>query len=230
VPLKKMEAIPWQSSDNHPPYRFGDCVAVQSTSRLWTIGNRSILNRSLLGFFCSRRCPGDAILRTYDLARGLRDAGIPVIGGFHSPMEKECLDLLLRGRQPIVICPARSIEHLQIPSAWREPLENDRLLVVSQFSPNVLRPTAKLADRRNHLVAEIASAVFVAHAADGGMTAQFCASLREKGKPVWTFDSAANEALHQTGVCRFSVQEVITQAERHCGLDMNWSPGPPQMP
>jgi predicted AAA+ superfamily ATPase len=46
------------------------------------------------------------VLRTFALA--LREAGIPVIGGFHAPMEKECLDLLLRGTQPVVICPARS--------------------------------------------------------------------------------------------------------------------------
>ena len=65
-----------------------------------------ILERRLLGLFCSTKCPGDAILQTYDLVRALRDAGVAVIGGFHSPMEKECLDLLLRGNQPIVICPA----------------------------------------------------------------------------------------------------------------------------
>jgi hypothetical protein len=34
-------------------------------------------------------------LKTYDLARDLRDADVPVIGGFHTPMEKECLRLLL---------------------------------------------------------------------------------------------------------------------------------------
>jgi hypothetical protein len=54
----------------------------------------------------------------------LRGAGIPIIGGFHSPMEKECLDLLLRGQQPIVICPARSIQGMRIcgfpqPGDWR---------------------------------------------------------------------------------------------------------------
>src|SRR5438094_1327940 len=67
------------------------------------IGSVSLLRQRLLGFFCSARCPGAAILQTYDLARALRDAGIPVIGGFHSPMEKECLALLLRGTQPLVV-------------------------------------------------------------------------------------------------------------------------------
>jgi hypothetical protein len=53
-------------------------------------GNLDLLGCRLLGLFCSIRCPGDAIVQTYDLVRAVRDAGIPVIGGFHSPMEKEC--------------------------------------------------------------------------------------------------------------------------------------------
>ena len=68
---------------------------------LSAIGNRELLKCRLLAFFCSVKCPGNLILQTYDLARALRDACVPVIGGFHSPMEKECLALLLRGTQPV---------------------------------------------------------------------------------------------------------------------------------
>ena len=56
----------------------------------------------------------------YDLSRAMRDAGVPVIGGFQSPMEKECLRILLRGDQPVVVCPARGIENMRIPREWRE--------------------------------------------------------------------------------------------------------------
>jgi len=41
--------------------------------RLWTIGNLDILNKNLLGFFCSIKCPGDIILKTYDLARSFQE-------------------------------------------------------------------------------------------------------------------------------------------------------------
>jgi hypothetical protein len=37
------------------------------------------------------------IVQAYDMAVALRDARVALIGGFHSPMEKECLRLLLRG-------------------------------------------------------------------------------------------------------------------------------------
>ncbi|MBA3707606.1 MAG: hypothetical protein H0W83_02155, partial [Planctomycetes bacterium] len=62
-------------------------------------------------------------------------AGVAVIGGFHSPMEQECLALLLKGRQPIVICPARGIDEMRLAIAWREAISAGRLLVISPFEP-----------------------------------------------------------------------------------------------
>src|ERR1700747_2240683 len=73
------------------------------------LGTLDLIQARPLALFCSIKCPGDVILGTYDLIRALRDAGIPMIGGIHSPMEKECLTLRLRGTQPIIICPARAI-------------------------------------------------------------------------------------------------------------------------
>ena len=135
----------------------------------------------LLGFFCSTKCPGDAILQTYDLVRALRDAGVAVIGGFHSPMEKECLDLLLRGNQPIVICPARSIERMRFPAAWRKPLVEDRLLVLSPFGAKHQRATTDLAESRNRFIAALADEIFVAYAATGSKTERFCRELLNEG-------------------------------------------------
>ncbi len=66
-------------------------------------GNLRLLDEPLTALFCSNRCPGDLILKTYDLARAMRDAGVPVVSGFQTPMEKECLRLLLRGSQPVVV-------------------------------------------------------------------------------------------------------------------------------
>ena len=68
-----------------------------------------------ISLFCSVRCPGDKILSAYDSARRLRDEAVTVISGFHSPVEKECLRILLRGKQPIIICLARAMEKIRIP-------------------------------------------------------------------------------------------------------------------
>ena len=163
-------------------------------------GNLSLLDESLTALFCSSRCPGDLILKTYDLARAMREAGVPVIGGFQTPMERECLRLLLRGEQPVVVCPARSIDNMRIPRDWRPALDDGRLLVLSPFPATVRRPTAELAAQRNELVASLASRVFIAHAARGSKTEAFARRLAEAGKPMLTLDSPANEHLLETGV------------------------------
>jgi hypothetical protein len=66
-------------------------------------GNVDLLELSLTALFCSRKCPGDAILKAYDLVRELLDQETPVISGFHTPIEKDRSDILLKGNGLIVI-------------------------------------------------------------------------------------------------------------------------------
>ena len=158
-------------------------------------GNLQLLEEPLTALFCSARCPGDLILMTYGLARALRNAGTPVISGFQTPTEKECLRLLLRGTQLVVICPARSIENMRIPRDWQPALEEGRLLILSRFPRHRQRPTAEAAAQRNDLVANLANQVFIAHAALGGRTEAFARKLAAAGKPLLTLDSPANKNL-----------------------------------
>ena len=167
------------------------------------LGNLRLLDEPLTALFCSNRCPGDLILKTYDIARAMRDAGVPVIGGFQTPMEKECLRLLLRGEQPVVLCPARGIDNMRIPRDWRPALDDGRLLVLSPFPANVRRPTAELAAQRNELVASLARRIFIVHAARGSKTEAFARRLADAGKPLLTLDSPANEHLVEAGVRTF---------------------------
>ena len=158
-------------------------------------GSLRLLEAPLTALFCSVRCPGDLILKTYDLAGAMRDAGVAVIGGFQTPMEKECLRLLLRGEQPVVVCPARGIEKMRIPAAWRPAIGEGRLLVLSPFPPSRRRPTAETATRRNELVGTLASRVFIAHAAPGGKTEDLARKVVASGKPLLTLHSPANANL-----------------------------------
>ena len=179
-------------------------------------GNLGLLDEPLTALFCSNRCPGDLILKTYDLARAMRDAGGPIIGGFQTPMERECLRLLLRGSQPVVVCPARGIDNMRIPRAWRPALDAGRLLVVSPFPATARRPTAELAAQRNNLVADLAAQVFIAHAAAGSKTEAFARKLAESGKPLLTLDGPANSNLVDLGarpVQMHGVEKVLNHAD-----------------
>ena len=172
---------------------------VELLPRVKSKGNLSLLDEPLTALFCSNRCTGDPILKTYDLARAMRDASVPVIGGFQTSMERECLRLLLRGKQPVVVCPARGIDSMRIPSDWRPALDDGRLLVLSPFPATARRPTAELAAQRNDLVADLAQRVFIAHAAPGSKTEAFAHKLAATGKPLLTLDSPANVNLAERG-------------------------------
>lgn len=178
-------------------------------SRLWALGHLGILDTPLVGLFCSTRCSGNVIVHTYDLARALRDAAVPVISGFHTPMEKECLDVLLRGRQPVVLCPARSIERLRLPMAWRKPLAEERLLILSPFGISHRRPTTALAEQRNHLVATLADAICIAHAAASSHTERLSTALVAQGKRTYTLYLTENNHLMQYGVVGKAVHDLV---------------------
>jgi len=191
------------------PRALRDGILTEPISRLWAIGNIEILHTCLLGFFCATRCPGNVILRAYDLAQALRTASIPVIGGFHTPMEKECLDLLLRGTQPVVMCPARSIERMRLPVEWRRPVQENRLLILSPFGMQHRRVTAVIAEQRNRFVATLAENLFVAHAPAGSRTEHLCMELIAQGRQIHTLQLAENASLIQRGAIGHTPSELV---------------------
>jgi len=186
--------------------------------KIWSIGNLEILQRPLLGFFCSVKCPGDLILRTYDLARAVRDASVPVISGFHTPIEKDCLDLLSRGNQPIVICPARSIAKMRIDKSLKENIERGRVLILSPFEETLKRPTAHSSQFRNQFVGALAAAVFVAYAEPGGKIEEFCKLILKGGKPLYTFESRYTKTLIDTGAMPIDTKEFAQWARALNGI------------
>ena len=149
------------------PKHLHERLGAVAPAELSAQGNLALLALPKTALFCSARCPGHVILTAYDQAAKWRDAGRCVISGFHSPVESECLQILLRGTQPIIICPARSLPQ-RVPPEWKQPLAAGRLLVLSGFAARENRVTAALATRRNEFVAALADEVWFAHITAGG--------------------------------------------------------------
>lgn len=193
-------------TDKNYPSHIQAYLKNDSPETIWTRGNIELLpieqntteTTDLWAIFCSSKCPGEIILNAHDLAHQFRNKGVSTVGGFHSPIEKECLRVLLRGSQPIIMCPARSIENMRIKPEWKESLSQDRLLILSTFH-NAPQQNATMAGKRNHFVAALASKILIAHAAEDSKTLEFAQTLLEWGKPVYTFDSSYNEPLLQLG-------------------------------
>jgi predicted Rossmann fold nucleotide-binding protein DprA/Smf involved in DNA uptake len=174
-------------------------------SDLKSIGDSNMLEGKKLALFCSKKCPGNLILKTFDLIQALRDAGITVISGFHTLMEKEALRILMRGKQPIILCPARSLENWRIPAEYKKLIEQGRLLIISPFENKQSRITAKNSEIRNELVAYLADAILIAHASPRSKTFSMSAKAIGQRKPVYTIDDPNNANLISLGAKPISI-------------------------
>ena len=192
--------------DTNYPAGLEQYLKTETPETIWARGNTDLLlgqnatlNGDLWALFCSSKCPGEIILKAHDLAQRFKERGIPTIGGYHSPVEQECLRVLLRGAQPILLCPARSIENMRLKSAWKDALSEERLLILSIFGSRYRRSTAALADQRNAFVAALADKICIAHAAEDSKILEFAQRVLAWGKPVFTFETPANQSLFELG-------------------------------
>src|SRR5689334_7324327 len=99
----------------------------RAPTSLALLGNADLLGESALALFCSVKCPGSLILKTYDFAQKLRETNATVISAFHSPVERECLKVLCKSKNKVIICPPRGLELMQIPDDYRDLIEKGRL-------------------------------------------------------------------------------------------------------
>jgi hypothetical protein len=172
-----------------------------------SIGDDKLADHSKLGLLCSRSCPGSIIIQTLDVVRALCDTSCIVVSGFQSPTERECLEILLRGERPVIVCPARSVEGMRVPTAWTAAIAGGRMLITSPFDRNVRRVTAALAEERNRFVVSLADAVFIPHATPGGGLERVCQTIPVTGKPFWTLADDSNAALAEIGAKPLRIEE-----------------------
>jgi len=200
----------YQPNSPSIPPALRRCTDPTSDTPISIIGDPALLDRKPTALFCSVQCPGDLILKSYDLARTLRAYPATLIGGFQSPIEKEFLELLLRqpAHQPshiappspsVIVCPARGLAKMRIPRPWRDPLAAGRLLLLSTFPDSLRRPTAASASRRNICVAALAHRILILHAAQGSKTEALCQQALAAAKPVYTLLSPHNAHLIALG-------------------------------
>jgi predicted Rossmann fold nucleotide-binding protein DprA/Smf involved in DNA uptake len=184
-----------KKANHNPPSKRTEI----SSTAAQILGDRELLSRRKLALVCSKKCPGDVILKTYDFARLVRGSGLAIVSGFHSPIEKDCLPILLRGSDPIMIVQAHRLSTSRLPMNWQKAIDAGRLLLVSPFQEKDKRVTTELATERNRFVAAISDEVLIPYAAPGGKTEALFRNLIASGRRVYTFESPANAAMISAG-------------------------------
>ncbi len=163
------------------------------------LGALNLLEGRCLGFLCSARCSGDAILAAYEVSKKLSPVEGAVVGGFHSPMEKQFLDILLVRKVPAVICVPRPLVGMRIPPVWKTAMQEGRLLLLSPVLSGNRRFSRSMAEMRNAIVAAIADPLFVPYAAPGGSVEKLLTVCAGWGKRILTVRCNDQAVLRAVG-------------------------------
>ena len=80
-----------------------------------SIGNTDLWERHLVAFFASRTVTPETESRCIAWAEEICKTDFVVISGFHSPLEKSVLKVLLEHKHPVALCLGRTM-YKRIPA------------------------------------------------------------------------------------------------------------------
>lgn len=177
-------------------------------SRLWYLGNTSLLKQPIVGILSARAGASDLSSNTAELLRQVAGSKATFIGGWHSPLEKESLKILLRESPPTIVCLAKSINRFGFLQELKTLLNQDRLLLLTHCSPHAKRISRDASVRRNHLAAGLANVLLVLAAPEGSATFKLARSVIELPKPVFALEHPANESLLASGAFSATFERI----------------------
>ncbi len=126
------------------------------------LGNMDLLTLRKVGFLASRKVVPSSVIPTINWASKVsHDLNIAIISGFQSPLEREVLDIALKGTCGIIYVLNRSL-YRQIPLNLHTAFDSNRILFISLTSEKITRPSAANATIRNRCITDIADTLVFA--------------------------------------------------------------------
>ena len=120
-----------------------------------TIGNCLLLECKKIAYYASSKIASLSVLPTLDWAMEIaKGEDVAVVSGFHSKMEREVLDILLKGRCSVICVLARPIYKV-IPNKYRDAYDQGRVLFISNNASKSTMTSRQLCKKRNEYIASI---------------------------------------------------------------------------
>jgi predicted Rossmann fold nucleotide-binding protein DprA/Smf involved in DNA uptake len=163
---------------------------------LWCRGDLTILNHTLLGIISARQVDSDLASECSQLLKQLvflKD--VSFVGGWHSPLEEEALQVLLAQEASIVFCVSKSLDRFVPSIELGSRVSQGQALLLTHCSPKAKRITRDASIRCNQLVVELAKALLVLSAPEGSASLNLARSALRQGKTVHTLEHRLNKDL-----------------------------------
>ena len=126
------------------------------------LGNMGLLTLRKVGFLASRKVNPTSVIPTINWANEVsRNPNAPIVSGFQPPLEREVLDIALKGTCGIIYILNRSL-YRQIPLNLNPAFDSNRILFISLTSEKTTRPSAVNAALRNRYITDIADTLVFA--------------------------------------------------------------------
>lgn len=122
-------------------------------------GNKELLDRELVAFFASRTAPSEALTLAIRWAHEIAHSHKVVISGFHSPIERAVLAVLLAEGCSVVVALGRSL-YRKIPPHLNAAYNDNRILFISFRAHS--RSSFSSSQLRNWLTANLAHEIIFA--------------------------------------------------------------------
>ena len=199
----------WSVHDSSYPDRLRQRLRNRAPKRIGGIGNAELLQGKLVGILSSRTLAAGILLKAKYVLQEFLALGpnVRFAGGWQSPMERECLELLLTRRANVVYCLPYHIQGFKPSGPLADALEAERLLVLSRDSQK--RPSRASNERRNRLVWALSDALLVLHAPGRSGTSRMASEAVSAGVPVFLPEHADHEFLFSDGARPAAIDAII---------------------
>ena len=144
-------------------------------------GNKDLLDRPLVAFFASRTAPPEALALATHWANMIAQTDKVIISGFHSPIERAVLDILLAHNRPIIVALGRSL-YRKIPAHLQLAYSQNRLLFIS-FRTHA-RASLSNSQLRNWAIADLATEIVFAPFDDMSQLSTLYFTIQKSATPT----------------------------------------------
>lgn len=216
IPLPQKDVFPAYRGMPQFPERLVEFLGDRAPRLLQLAGSPELLSvvdshqRRSVALAASVTSPASVVKETLELVRELAESGVVFVGGFHSPLERLCLDQLAAAGWPAIACFGRTLWDLRIPNGWLERLREGKLVFVSPCGSSQKRATKDSLRTRSECVLALADNFVIPHASSGGKTEALCRQALKAGKAVWTLNHPDSKYLAELGA-RLAMKGRITE-------------------
>ena len=131
------------------------------------LGNQELLKLRKIAFFASSKTKSSSVLPSLDWVTEIaKREDVAVCSGFQSPLEKEILPYLLKGKCGIIIGLNRGI-YKKIPQKYQDAYNSGRILFISLESEGIIMPGKYNAKKRNRYLYSISDEIVMASLKEG---------------------------------------------------------------